>query len=89
MRNFTKKEMKVLAEYEEFLNTAANFGFKHYTSNEANDKVADIYSAAGGVFHRNWTCGHCLMQMWKGAGMLYFQTKEKMEKTKKNEVCDK
>lgn len=80
MRNFTKKEMEVLAEYEQHLETAYKYGFKHYTSKIANDTVADIYAAAGGVFSRNWSCGHCLLALYKGAGKLYYETKEKMEK---------
>lgn len=80
MRNFTKKEMKVLAQYEEHLDNAYHFGFKHYTSDKINNEVAEIYAAAGGAFSRNWTCGHCIMQLFKGAGALYFKTKEAMDK---------
>lgn len=83
MRKFNKKEMEVLAEYENTLSTAYRLDFKHHTSNQINEKVADIYEAAGGTVHRNWTCNYCIMQLWKQAGKLYFETKEAEEKPKR------
>lgn len=81
--------MKVLQEYEGFFDTAYHFGFKHYTSTKANETVADIYEAAGGVFYRNWSCGHCVMQVFKGAGENYYRTKEKMEKAEAKKEAKK
>ena len=60
--------------------TAVNLQYKNNTSAKLNDEVADIYEkATGEVVSRNWACGHCAFELFRKAGVLYYNSLKKQE----------
>lgn len=72
---FTKEQIERLADAVEYFNTAVNANYKRASTVTLNDLVADIYlEATGKVLNRNWGCGTCVLNAYKEAGRLYYDS---------------
>lgn len=72
---FTKDQMRKLKDAEPHFYTAVNFQYKLNTSRALNDRVADVYEErTGEVVSRNWACGNCCYQLYRKAGIIYYNT---------------
>ena len=72
---FTKEQIERLADAVEYFNTAVNANYKRASTVTLNNLVADIYlEATGKVLNRNWGCGTCVLNAYKEAGRLYYDS---------------
>ena len=77
---FTKDQMRKLKDAEPHFYTAVNFQYKLNTSRALNDRVADVYEErTGSVVSRNWACGHCSYELYRKAGIMYYNTLKNAE----------
>lgn len=80
---FTKEQMKKLKDAEPFFFTAVNLQYKLNTSRALNDRVADVYEErTGQIVSRNWSCGNCSYQLYRKAGIMYYNTLKNAEEEK-------
>ena len=74
---YTKEQMKQLEDLGavQHFNSVLDSQYKRGTSNDLDNKVADIYDAAtGGKVQRTFACKTCVMNLYRNAGQLYRKT---------------
>lgn len=77
---FTKEQLEILKEAEPHFLTAKS-GYVRYASRELSNKVADTYfQATGQIIPKNWSCGTCVLNLYRKVGWFYFKDLEELEK---------
>lgn len=72
---FTKDEIATLKKAETYFYTATKENYKRASTSSLNNLVADIYEkVTGNRVNRNWTCGTCVLNCYKAAGALYYES---------------
>lgn len=80
---FTEEQFKTLSKYEEHFNTAVNADWSRYPGSVALDEIHSIYCFVTGDTRRNnKSCSHCILNLLKDCGKLYFQDKEERSQIK-------
>lgn len=84
---FTKEQIERLKDAVEYFNTAVNANYKRASQSSLNDLVADVYEqATGEKLQRNWHCGSCVLNCYRKAGQLYFESLKHLEETTQQAV---
>lgn len=79
---FTDTQLEILKEAEPHFRTAKS-GFVRYASRDLSNKVADTYfQATGQIIPKNWSCGICVLNLYRKVGWFYFKDLEELEKNK-------
>ena len=86
---FTKEEMEILSTMEDKLYTATYCKFVRLASREQLEKIDAIYkrvfnTSAGAI----GACAHCLLNICKKLGEVYFKDKEEMANKPQNEPVE-
>lgn len=83
MKLLNKKQIKRLEPYEEHFETIIKAKYKRATSSRVNDIVADVYEeATGEILKRNWSCAHCIYDVFEKCGKLYYKSLEQINQNK-------
>ena len=77
---FTPEQLEILKEAETHFTQAKN-GYVRYASRDLHNLVANTYyEATGQKIPANWSCGICVLNLYKKVGYFYFKDKEELEK---------
>lgn len=77
---FTPEQLEILKEAEPHFNTAKS-GYIRYASRDLHNLVANTYfEATGQKIPANWSCGTCVLNLYRKVGYFYFKDKEELEK---------
>ena len=77
---FTKEQLEILKEAEPHFLTAKS-GYVRYATRALHTLVADTYfQATGQKIPANWSCGTCILNLYRKVGYFYFKDLEEIEK---------
>ena len=77
---FTKEQLEILKEAEPHFLTAKS-GYVRYATRALHTLVADTYfQATGQRIPANWSCGTCVLNLYRKVGYFYFKDLEEIEK---------
>lgn len=80
MIRFTEAQMEALKPIEKELGRAYRSNYKRSTTYSVNKMVSDyVNEATGHVEARNLGCGTCVLNLFRKAGEIYFNTLEEMK----------
>lgn len=80
---FTDAQLEILKEAEPHFKTSQS-GYVRYASRELSNKVADTYfQATGQIIPKNWSCGTCVLNLYRKVGWFYFKDLEEKEASMK------
>lgn len=83
---FTKEQIKELAPYEEYFESATIANYVRNIPNEKITKIKEIWETASGEKVREkLTCGACLLNFIKRVGDNYYKDKNQKKNAKKKE----
>lgn len=68
----TKKDIKALQPYEEQLRTATRSDYARYVPMHAVSYMVEVMRRELPGYAVNTRCPHCLLQLYKDIGVLYF-----------------
>lgn len=77
---FTPEQLEILKKAETHFTQAKN-GYVRYASRDLHTLVADTYyEATGQKIPANWSCGICILNLYRKVGSIYFKDLEELEK---------
>lgn len=77
---FTPEQLEKLKKAEVHFTQAKN-GYVKYASRDLHTLVADTYyEATGQKIPANWSCGICILNLYRKVGSIYFKDLEELEK---------
>ncbi len=77
---FTPEQLEILKEAEPHFEQATH-GYIRYASRDLHNLVADTYyKATGQKIPANWSCGICVLNLYRKVGYFYFKDLEELEK---------
>ena len=86
---FTEEEMAILATMEDKLYTACYCKFVRLSNRSQLEQLDVIYKKAFNTTQGAiGACNHCLMEICKKVGKLYFDQKKEMENEAKNKAVE-
>ena len=78
---FTKEEMEILSNYEQYFHTATKANYTRNPGRTALQEMHRIFkSATGSALGLNTGCGHCIYNLVKAVAVAYYKDKYEMEK---------
>lgn len=78
---FTKEELDILKQYEEYFFTATKAKYCRYPGKSATETIHRIFvSATKSNVRLNTGCGHCIFTLVRDCGVRYFADKAELEK---------
>ena len=77
---FTPEQLEILKEAEVHFEQATH-GYVRYAPRDLHTLVANTYfEATGQKIPANWSCGTCVLNLYRKVGSIYFKDKEELEK---------
>ena len=84
---FTKDEMEILKQYEDYFFTATKANYTRNPGRVALQEMHRIFkSATGSAIRLNTGCGHCIYSLVKAVAVAYYKDKAEMEALATKEV---
>ena len=84
---FSKDEMEILKQYEEYFYTATKANYTRNPGRVALQEMHSIFkSATSSAIRLNTGCGHCIYSLVKAVAVAYYKDKAELEALATKEV---
>lgn len=84
---FTKDQMEVLSNFEEYFRTAINARWARNPGRTNLSRIHEIFTSATGDTRRlDANCQHCILNLLRDCGKFYFQDKESKTEVKAEDI---